>query len=268
MESITRFRPVSSSRRAFTLIELLVVIAIIAILAAILFPVFAQAKEAAKKAVCVSNVKQMGLASVMYGGDYDDVVHPILTIRIVTSPAFALVSTAWYGTYDSGTKIFSGGLLEPYMKNNQIINCPSATGLKALNEGTPPLAYALNANIFGLSTPVSYTDMSAPAETIYMSDAGFLNSGVLSATATLNPPFKSTSMPPGTHARHAADTANVGWMDGHAKSTKVSYLTSTWGQVTPALSKQFKTGWLIPPTCSLDNTACRTYYYDLQKSIN
>jgi len=60
-------------KRAFTLIELLVVIAIIAILAAILFPVFAQAKTSAKKAQAISNQKQIGLAVIMYAGDYDDV---------------------------------------------------------------------------------------------------------------------------------------------------------------------------------------------------
>ena len=59
-------------KKAFTLIELLVVIAIIAILAAILFPVFAQAKAAAKKAVSISNQKQISLSIIMYGGDFDD----------------------------------------------------------------------------------------------------------------------------------------------------------------------------------------------------
>ncbi|MEP6756569.1 MAG: DUF1559 domain-containing protein, partial [Chthonomonadales bacterium] len=59
-------------RRGFTLIELLVVIAIIAILAAILFPVFAKAREAARKATCLSNLKQIGLATLMYVQDYDE----------------------------------------------------------------------------------------------------------------------------------------------------------------------------------------------------
>src|ERR1700678_194618 len=61
-------------KHAFTLIELLVVIAIIAILAAILFPVFAQAKAAAKKASCLSNTKQVGLGWIMYADDYDDMM--------------------------------------------------------------------------------------------------------------------------------------------------------------------------------------------------
>src|SRR5271163_4751118 len=72
----TSSRSMTHNSKAFTLIELLVVIAIIAILAAILFPVFAQAKEAAKKAVCISNTKQIVLAELIYQGDYDDTFCP------------------------------------------------------------------------------------------------------------------------------------------------------------------------------------------------
>src|SRR3954451_12410634 len=68
-----------SRRRGFTLIELLVVIAIIAILAAILFPMFGQAREKARQTVCMSNHKQVGTALPMYSQDYDDVIVPTFT---------------------------------------------------------------------------------------------------------------------------------------------------------------------------------------------
>ncbi|HEY0867748.1 MAG TPA: prepilin-type N-terminal cleavage/methylation domain-containing protein [Fimbriimonas sp.] len=90
--------------RAFTLIELLVVIAIIAILAAILFPVFAQAKEAAKKSHCISNEKQLSLAQLMYAGDYDD------TCVMLES----LGNLQPSGNYQ---RLTVADLLDPYVKN-------------------------------------------------------------------------------------------------------------------------------------------------------
>ncbi len=84
-------------KRAFTLIELLVVIAIIAILAAILFPVFAQAKAAAKKTVCLSNVKQQALAFTMYANDNDD-----WTPMFKNSPTLDS-NGAWEASAESGT---------------------------------------------------------------------------------------------------------------------------------------------------------------------
>jgi prepilin-type N-terminal cleavage/methylation domain-containing protein len=100
-------------RKAFTLIELLVVIAIIAILAAILFPVFAQAKAAAKKAVALSNAKQIGLAMAMYLNDYDDVYY---------EHAQGLST----GT-ETATSLIWNGWLYPYTKNVQLVIDPMAS---------------------------------------------------------------------------------------------------------------------------------------------
>jgi len=97
--------------RAFTLIELLVVIAIIAILAAILFPVFAQAKEAAKKSVCLSNMKQIGLATMMYATDSDD---RYMAWAALSAPING--GNTWYMPPEMQVK--------PYTKNDQIWTCP------------------------------------------------------------------------------------------------------------------------------------------------
>jgi prepilin-type N-terminal cleavage/methylation domain-containing protein len=112
-------------RRAFTLIELLVVIAIIAILAAILFPVFAQAKEAAKDATNLSNAKQLGLANLMYAGDYDD-IFPLAGIWNDNDqdPVLAgtqLFETSWHD------------VIFPYMKSTGIATNAKGPNLPASN---------------------------------------------------------------------------------------------------------------------------------------
>src|SRR5215467_11511607 len=98
--------------RAFTLIELLVVIAIIAILAAILFPVFAQAREAARKTACISNFKQVGLAIEMYKTDNDG------TWPLWWNGVDSHIGEVAYGR-------FWAGAIDPYTKNIQIRKCPS-----------------------------------------------------------------------------------------------------------------------------------------------
>jgi len=104
----------SSVKRAFTLIELLVVIAIIAILAAILFPVFAQARERARAISCVSNLKQIGLGLMMYVQDYDELL-----------PCLFNGDPGINGSQMGGGPIPFESLIQPYIKNVDVWHCPS-----------------------------------------------------------------------------------------------------------------------------------------------
>jgi prepilin-type N-terminal cleavage/methylation domain-containing protein/prepilin-type processing-associated H-X9-DG protein len=124
-----------SRKRAFTLIELLVVIAIIAILAAILFPVFAQAKASAKRSASLSNVKQIGLAAIMYSADYDDVM-PLLmngTLTDLSDASPRVDSWVW--------------LSQPYIKNLGLMVDPTWTDSFNMF-GSGPYAWYRNQNLF------------------------------------------------------------------------------------------------------------------------
>src|SRR5688572_26033314 len=104
-------------KRAFTLIELLVVIAIIAILAAILFPVFARVKEAAKKTACIAQMRQLGAAVMIYAGDYDDYLPPA-TMRTTNASVNPIIWTQ---------------IIDPYVKNKDILVAPGSEGAPALD---------------------------------------------------------------------------------------------------------------------------------------
>lgn len=142
-----RSRCPSTNLKAFTLIELLVVIAIIAVLAAILFPVFAQAREKTRATSCLSNVKQMGIAVAMYRQDYDQINprHRLCPDRVgdelcsrASPTALTGPNETWWAPYDNSispeppnrsgvdySTPIKGGMLQPYFKNRMIFKCPS-----------------------------------------------------------------------------------------------------------------------------------------------
>ena len=279
----------SSSRRpggvkGFTLIELLVVIGIIAILAAILFPVFAQAKLAAKKAVDISNLKQIGLAAVMYSSDYDDLIVPLFTA--CSPPAgydqcFNYLFAQNYFTYSPGfavTEVSSLGLIQPYMKNTAIQNSPGGPpDLEAtlypsaqISGADAGLGYGYNNSLANKN--ISNTSLTSSAETILIADsatATVVNSStVLTSGVVLYPPSRASSVAPygavhGTYAGHG----NIAWCDGHAKTmTPTPVPASVWNDVPSAsFLAANNIGYAFRPGASF-GTADQDYYYLADKS--
>ena len=199
-------------RSGFTLIELLVVIAIIAILAAILFPVFAKAREKARQASCLSNVRQINTAILSYAQDYDEML-----------PSSWRGPSAYPGNYQWPQAV------SPYIKNWQIFLCPSDSGRTIVaNNGAPgsTLSYGLSVAYYGGSGVAGVTVTSpygkalgaiqAPAETIILGDFTAFEMGWQYISSQQN---LMTYLP----NRHN-DGNNVGFADGHAKWYKPSDL--------------------------------------------
>ena len=138
-------------KKGFTLIELLVVIAIIAILAAILFPVFARAREKARQASCMSNEKQIGLGFAMYAQDYDE-----------------KLTCCWIGDAWNSTAVGNYAwcdVLQPYVKNTQLFVCPSRPYFMGSRQ--LPLSYGINC---GFMQFASLGQIPRPAEKIIVGD--------------------------------------------------------------------------------------------------
>ena len=176
--------PRSTSKSAFTLIELLVVIAIIAILAAILFPVFAKAREKARQSSCASNEKQIGLAFLGYIQDYDEKYPPVAgvdTTGKISNWGVDLIGGGNTPTASiaSGTTVKS--VIGTYVKNNQIFNCPSGPRPSAAKAS---IGYMYN----DLCATKSQAAFAAVASSILMSEGtgaiGDINTGATAPAAT------------------------------------------------------------------------------------
>ncbi|MBC8134913.1 MAG: DUF1559 domain-containing protein [Fibrella sp.] len=241
----------SRAYAAFTLIELLVVIAIISTLAAILFPVFAQAREKARQTACLSNMKQMGLAMLQYSQDFDE-TYAQLFYR-PTGPAPATNTTHIWAR-----------LLQPYTRNTGIFVCPSASGDLGNTVGTGdtpetryPVTYAYNF-FFPGSGVITGSDLPStfkPSETVMITDgvsnpvqnvppekwrekrASTAKTGEPDTVGRMGYILTHAGATPGINlpeygspiARHQGRTT-VLWGDGHAKSPKIESFYHVPGQ--------------------------------------
>jgi prepilin-type N-terminal cleavage/methylation domain-containing protein len=202
------------SRSGFTLIELLVVIAIISILASMIFPTFSRAREAARKTVCISNLKQVGLGILQYNQDYDE--------------RFPIGLPFWDTTLaPSNPQLLLVRVLDPYIKSDQVWNCPSWKGvytgnptyignysfLTGYDNKTPPQRN----NVIGV--PINVTPPLAPASLASLgqpSEYPLLFCGIA--------PQQDTSNSPATGYMNAhAAISDAAWRNGALGGDSILY---------------------------------------------
>ncbi len=186
--------------KGFTLLELLVVIAIIAILAAILFPVFAQAREKARSTTCLSNLKQLGLACKLYAADYDE------------------VNTAMY-YWNGGSPYRWFQAIQPYLKNTDILRCPSGPDVVDPYSGLS-MSYGMNWLAFWYSLPDAAVE--DPVSLIWITDSK--DGRYYVGSRPFSEPVKYVDY------RHQ-ERFNALFYDGHCKSTQ--HTTAENWQLSP-----------------------------------
>jgi prepilin-type N-terminal cleavage/methylation domain-containing protein/prepilin-type processing-associated H-X9-DG protein len=210
----------------FTLIELLVVIAIIAILAAILFPVFAQARDKARQTACLSNMRQMGIAVQMYAQDYDESI-----VLQHSSTCAAPGCTLPDGTIRPGVLLWPH-LMTPYVKSYDIFNCPSYKRLGEFaykGQYLLETSYGYNGMIAGchgrdtINAAASKRTLAAfqePTRTVFFAETeGTDGTGrFLANFDSLNAGGVNDSCQ--TAARRHSQFTNVTFVDGHAKAMR------------------------------------------------
>lgn len=215
------------ARSAFTLIELLVVIAIIAILAAILFPVFARARDKARQAQCISNLNQIAKAFRMYNQDYDTYMPPTAVSTIPTSPIWS-------------------AMVVPYVKNNDLFRCPN-DGVGRYVEtyemrGWLPYGYNREWAPFSptrneLDYVVQLSRVVQPAMCVVVTDSvpGDVAQGYVGYIVRANVLPTPINARAGFAARHS-DGINIAFADGHSKWYKAESVVPIAGNLnnTPA----------------------------------
>lgn len=250
-------RCVAFRRVGFTLIELLVVIAIIAILAAILFPVFAKARERGRQASCASNLRQLWLANAMYAGDHEGFFVP-------AAPRYSDGPNGddrhrWFGVKRGNAYVPEGGPLVPYLRDGGALRrCPSFATNVGFDVGTGGYVY----NDVGIGSrvsrvgfvpgayngSVSQSEIRAPGETAMFAD-GALDIGTGLAETTFLVPSPEVAirvfgweLDPSVHFRHNG-RASVAFADGHVSALTMEASTHTSPAYPEANPARSRVGW-------------------------
>ena len=222
------------NRRAFTLIELLVVIAIISILAAILFPVFARARENARRASCMSNMKQIGLGIMQYTQDYDE-RYPYMAAGDSSNITVATL-------YNNRQSIYAQ--IYPYTKSWKLLLCPSGkdqTGGQAPNYATnDAYSYPVNPVIFR-DNGMAMSKLTQPALRLMVHENGVVERKVRTYPAAkkdvagLIDYLQFSNWLPGNVDGNHFEGGNLLFADGHVKwKAKNSICPEDFGLVRPA----------------------------------
>ena len=230
-----------SRKEGFTLIELLVVIAIISILAAILFPVFARARESARRASCLSNLKQIGLGIMQYTQDYDE-RYPASLDGPAGGPYNTHVKAGWpgakYRINGSSHLVSWMDMIFPYLQNVQIFVCPSQPDSSTLTGSTQDASsYGYSGAISGYDNDHygkpyntrnmgnSLADIQRPSEVAMIVDE-------LSQYNDQNIPyyFAQPSVISGTNKNYSPhfEGTNICFADGHTKWMKTSQIAGSY----------------------------------------
>ena len=206
-----------TNKKGFTLIELLVVIAIIAILAAILFPVFAKAREKARQTTCLNNLKQIGLAMVQYVQDYDEIYPSLIN--------------EYNGPYGD-PKLYTVGILDSYIKNEKVWECPSADKSSVSTTGMLNISYMINGCLTYVYQQTSMAQIGRPSDLVVVYDSGYH----LPITY-LRPEHVdgNTFGWPYMYGKLHNGGANFAYADGHSKWTKQEATDSAMFGLSPSI---------------------------------